>query len=71
MPRSATARVYSVPPHGRGSRHAVQLEVQAAGVADHLPAGVAPPDCGGVGAAVAARQFHARRRAAGTCAARR
>lgn len=66
----AAARVYGVAAHGGGSRHSVQLEVQSARVAHHLAARVAPPDGGGVRAAVAARQLHAGARA-GRAAARR
>lgn len=54
MAGAAAARVYGVAAHGRGARHAVQLEVQAARVAHHLAARVAPPYCRGVSAAVAA-----------------
>lgn len=52
--------VYRVPPHGAGPRYTVQLVVQTARVAHHLPAGVPPPDGGGVSAAVTAGQFHTR-----------
>ena len=47
---------------GRGSGHVVQLVVEAAGVADGLPVGVAAPQGRGVGAAVCAgRSFTLRR----------
>lgn len=41
--RSSTSRVYRVPAHRMRPVHAVQLEVQAARVAHHLPLHVPPP----------------------------
>lgn len=70
VPGAAAARVDGVAAHGGGARHAVQLEVQAARVAHHLAARVAPPDGRRVRAAVAARELHARPRPTRACSSR-
>lgn len=64
VPRTTTTRVDSVAAHGGRARHAVQLVIQAASVAHHFAARVAPPDSSRVRAAVATGQLYARARAA-------
>lgn len=49
-------RLDAVLPHRQGPVHAVQLEVEAASVANGLALVVAPPKGGGAGAAVGAAQ---------------
>lgn len=52
--RLPLARLYAVLAHGQRPVDAVQLEVEAARVADGLAVVVAPPQGGGAGAAVGA-----------------
>lgn len=48
-----------VPSHGYWPVHAVQLEVEAAGVAHHVPVCIAAPDGGGLCAAVGTAKVNA------------
>lgn len=58
-----------VPPHRVGPVDAVEFVVETARVTHHLSSHVPPPDGGGLGAAVRARQVHPPRHAGPTFAA--
>jgi hypothetical protein len=66
---TSASRVDRVPPHRVGPVDAVEFVVETARVTHHLSSHVPPPDGGGLGAAVRARQVHPPRHAGPTFAA--